>query len=64
MKKNQIILATLVLFAAVAFTVADSSHRVKVNHKGKVIEVAPEAVAAHLAHGDYLVGDNSSSQAF
>jgi len=60
-KKTQIILAALVIFAAVAFTVADSSDRLKINHKGRVIEVAPQAVPAHLAHGDTVFGDNGSS---
>lgn len=64
MKKTFIILAALVLFSLAAFSVVDSSKMVKINHKGTVIEVAPQAVAAHLAHGCYIVGDNSSSSAY
>lgn len=61
MKKTQIILAALAIFAAAAFTVADSSDRVKIIHKGAMIEVAPQAVPAHLSHGDTVFGDNGSS---
>lgn len=66
MKKTKIILAALVIFTAVAFTVTDSSKRVKIYHKGALIEVAAQAVPAHLSHGDTVFGDNgsSSSQAF
>lgn len=62
MKKSQIILAALVIFAAAAFTAVDSSKKVKINHKGAVIEVAAQAVEAHLAHGDTIFGNNGSSQ--
>ncbi len=61
LKKIQIILAVLAVFAVLAFTVADTSNRVKIIHKGSVIEVAPAAVSAHLAHGDTLFGNNGSS---
>ena len=61
MKKIQIILGALVLFAVAAFTVADNSSLVKVIHKGSIIEVAPQAVKAHLAHGDTLYDDHNSS---
>lgn len=60
MKKTQIILAALVIFGIAAFTVADSSNRVKIYHKGSIIEVAAEAVPAHLAHGDILFNNGSS----
>jgi len=60
-KKTRIILAALVIFAAVAVTAADSSNRVKIYHKGSLIEVAPQAVSAHLSHGDTVFGDNGSS---
>ncbi|SDM00268.1 hypothetical protein SAMN05421813_104205 [Daejeonella rubra] len=60
-KKTQIILAALVVFAAAAFTVSDNSKLVKINHKGAVIEVAPQAVPAHLSHGDTVFGNNGSS---
>ncbi len=62
MKKVQIILAALVLFTVVAFTVTDNTKLVKINHKGKVIEVAEQAVKAHLAHGDYLDCPTSASK--
>jgi hypothetical protein len=61
MKKVQIILGIVALFALVAFGVSDKSEKVQINHKGRVIEVPPQAVEAHLAHGDYIVGGNSSS---
>lgn len=61
MKKTHLILAALAIFAAAAFTVADSSDRVKIVHKGALIEVAPQAVPAHLGHGDTVFGDNGSS---
>lgn len=60
MKKTQIILAALVIFAVAAFAVNDSSERVLIYHKGSIIEVAPQAVPAHLRHGDTLVGGGSS----
>lgn len=60
MKKVQIILAALGIFAVVAFTVTDNTKLVKINHKGKVIEVAEQAVPAHLAHGDFIIGNNGS----
>ena len=63
MKKFQIILAALVIFAVAAFTVADNSQLVKINHKGAVIEVAAQAVPAHLSHGDTRFGNNGSSGA-
>lgn len=63
MKKTHLILAALVIFAAAAFTVSDSSSLVKINHKGAVIEVASQAVPAHLRHGDTLFGNNGSGSA-
>jgi len=60
-KRTQIILAGLAIFAVAAFTVADSSNRVKIIHKGALIEVAPQAVPAHLSHGDTVFGNNGSS---
>lgn len=62
MKKTQIILAALALFAVAAFAVQDSSDRVQIYHKGSIIEVARPAVPAHLRHGDSLVGGGSGSQ--
>lgn len=62
MKKTKIILAALVIFTAVAFTVADNSNLVKIYHKGKIIEVAPQAVEGHLGHGDTVYGNNGSSE--
>lgn len=67
MKKAYLIFAALVIFAAAAFTASDSSDLVKINHKGAVIEVAHQAVPAHLRHGDTLFGNNGSgsgSQSF
>lgn len=66
MKKYKVILVAAVAvisFTALAFTVSDHSNLVKVVHKGRVIEVAPEAVSAHLAHGDTFYGGGSSSSA-
>ena len=63
MKKTYVILAGLAVFAILAFTVKDSNDKVKVNHKGRIIEVASSAVEAHLAHGDNIVGGSGSSSA-
>lgn len=61
MKVPKIVLAALVVFGALAFVVTDNSSLVKIIHKGKVIEVSENAVPAHLAHGDTLFNDGSSS---
>lgn len=53
--KKKLILA--VALAAVVGTVAiagSEKEKVQIVHKGEVISVAPEAVNAHLAHGDQL----------
>jgi hypothetical protein len=63
MKKTQITLAALAVFAAATFTIADPSEKVKINHNGSVIEVAPQAVAAHLGHGDTVVGAQAPAAA-
>lgn len=39
------------------------SGKVKLNHKGHVIEVAPQAVQAHLNHGDTIVPEGSTATA-
>jgi hypothetical protein len=54
----------VVLVSLLAFGSADAQankDKVSLNHKGHVITVAPEAVPAHLAHGDsYVVSNNFS----
>jgi hypothetical protein len=50
MKKLSFLLLTVVI--AASFTVNAADGKVKIKHKGKVIEVSSEALDAHLDHGD------------
>lgn len=63
--KNQkftfVVIIAIIGFTTLAFAVSDNSNLVKIVHNGKVIEVAPAAVNAHLAHGDTLENAGSSS---
>ena len=58
MRKTLVPFFAISLCAGVAYFTAtarlDAAPKVKVKmcHKGRVIQVAPEAKAAHLAHGD------------
>lgn len=50
MKKLSLLLLTAVI--AASFTVNAAGGKVKIKHKGKVIEVSSDALEAHLDHGD------------
>jgi hypothetical protein len=55
MKSKILILAAIVAFSSLAYAVSSTNVKVKLMHKGVVIEVAAKSVAAHLAHGDTVV---------
>jgi len=50
MKAKSIMLITAII--AASFTVNAAGGKVKIKHKGKVIEVSSDALDAHLDHGD------------
>ena len=50
MRKLSLLLITAVV--AASFTVNAAGGKVKIKHKGKVIEVSSDALEAHLDHGD------------
>ena len=54
------LIAAVCLFAVVAAFGGDKKDKVAVIHNGHVITVAPEAVPAHLRHGDVLVTNDVS----
>ncbi len=49
------LVATACLFVFVSALAGDKKDKVAIIHNGHIITVAPEAVPAHLAHGDKLV---------
>ena len=49
------LLVVLCIFGYVSSNAGDKKDKVALVHNGHIIVVAPEAVPAHLAHGDVLV---------
>ncbi len=62
-KLKAIVLLSAVVFMAVTMPASASAvqeegqgqEKVMLCHKGSEIEVSPNAVPAHLAHGDYII---------